>query len=252
MSAIHLKINGAVAELLIDNPDKLNALTITMLESLEAHCNSIEKDNCVRVVLLRAEGDRAFCVGADINAWGNLPPFEFARQWVRNGHRAFDRLAQLPQPTIAVISGPAFGGGLELATACDLRIMTPEANLALPETGVGIVPGWSGTQRLCRHLPPAVMNEMLFAGRQLTAERAFDLGFINEVSATPYKAALKMADEITSKSSDAIEVSKYLMRTGMGEGADSAVEAMAGGMMAASDDKTEGVASFREKRKPNF
>ena len=95
-------------------------------------------------MLVTAEGDRAFCTGADINGWGDLTPAEFARHWVRDGHRIFDRLARLRKPTVAVLKGHAFGGGLELAAACDIRVMAPAATLALPEAGVGIVPGWSG------------------------------------------------------------------------------------------------------------
>ncbi len=141
MSAVHLLMDGPVAELRLDNPAKLNALTFEMLEQLERHCAAIEADDALAVVLLSAVGERAFCVGADINAWSKLPPRDFARFWVREGHRIIDRLARLSKPTIAVINGPAFGGGLELAIACDLRVMAPDATLAMPEAGVGIVPG---------------------------------------------------------------------------------------------------------------
>ena len=111
---------------------------------------------------------------------------------VREGHRIFDRLARLCQPTIAVITGPAFGGGLELAAACDIRIMVPEASLAMPEAGVGIVPGWSGTQRLRRLLPEPIIKEMALFGRRLSAERAYQLGFVAEVSKDPMGVAKGM------------------------------------------------------------
>ena len=152
MSDVHLIRQGALAELRLDNPAKMNALDVPMLAALDAHLDAIERDTTVRCVLLTAEAARAFCTGADINGWGDLSPAEFARHWVRGGHRIFDRLARLSKPTIAVLSGHAFGGGLELAAACDLRVMATGASLALPEAGVGIVPGWSGTQRLMRLL----------------------------------------------------------------------------------------------------
>jgi enoyl-CoA hydratase/carnithine racemase len=252
MSAVHLNINGPVAELVLDNPGKLNALTLPMLAELETHCAQIENNDKLRVVLLRAEGDRAFCVGADINAWADLSPFNFARHWVRNGHRVFDRLAQLAQPTIAVISGPAYGGGLELVATCDLRVMAPNATLALPETGIGVVPGWSGTQRLTRQLPASVVKEMALLGKHLSAERAYEIGFVNALAEDPGAAAQAMAEEITLKSSQATEVTKFMLQAALGEATDAAVEALGGGLIAGTDDKAEGVASFLEKRKPDF
>ena len=252
MSAVHLNINGPVAELVLDNPGKLNALTLPMLEALETHCGQIENNGEVRVVLLRAEGDRAFCVGADINAWADLSPFDFARHWVRNGHRIFARLAQLAQPTIAVISGPAYGGGLELVATCDLRVMAPNATLALPETGIGIVPGWSGTQRLARQLPQAIIKEMALMGKHLSAERAYNLGFVNAIAEDSRAAARVMAEEIALKSSHATEITKFMIQAALGEATDSTLEALGGGLIAGTDDKAEGVASFLEKRKPDF
>ncbi|GAB1478752.1 hypothetical protein MASR2M74_13040 [Paracoccaceae bacterium] len=172
MSAVHLTVSGGMAELRLDNPAKLNALTLAMLGDLARHLDALERDSSLRGVILCATGEKAFCTGADINAWGDLSPADFARDWVRGGHRLFDRLARLQVPTIAVLQGHCFGGGLELAAACDLRVMAPAATLALPETGVGIVPGWSGTQRLRRLMPEAVVKEMALFGRRLTAERA--------------------------------------------------------------------------------
>ena len=157
---VHLIRHGDLAELRLDNPAKLNALTVAMLEALAAHLDTLEREGA-RGLLLTATGNRAFCTGADINAWAGLSPAEFARTWVRGGHRIFDRLARLACPSIAVLQGHAFGGGLELAAACDIRVMAPGATLALPETGVGIVPGWSGTQRLTRLLPEPVVKEIL-------------------------------------------------------------------------------------------
>ncbi|MCU0855445.1 MAG: aldehyde dehydrogenase family protein, partial [Rhodobacteraceae bacterium] len=153
MSRVHLGINGRIAEIRIDNPAKLNAFTVEMLTQLAGHLDTIERSGDIACVLVTAAEAKAFCAGADINGWGDLTPAEFARFWVRGGHRIFDRLARLAQPTIAVLHAHAFGGGLELAAACDLRVMAPKATLALPEAQVGIVPGWSGSQRLARLLP---------------------------------------------------------------------------------------------------
>jgi len=119
-----------------------------MLDQLAAHCGAVDRNPDLRVVLNTAADARAFCTRADIAAWGDLPTATFARAWLRDGQRIFDRLARLSKPTIAVLQGHAFGGGLELAAACDIRVMARDAMLVPPEAGVGIVPGWSGTQRL--------------------------------------------------------------------------------------------------------
>lgn len=252
MSAVRLDRDGPVAEIRLDNPGKLNALTIAMIEALEAHCAALDADPSVRAVLVTAAGDRAFCVGADIREWSALGPRAFARDWIRRGHRAFDRLARLPVPTIAVLHGPAFGGGLELAAACDLRVMAPGATLALPETGVGIVPGWSGTQRLARQLPEAVVKEMALTGRRLTAGRALALGFVNAVADDPLAEARAMAAEIARTAPEAAEVAKWMLAAALGEDAPASVEALGGAVMAASPAKAEGVAAFLEKRAPDF
>lgn len=252
MSAVHLDIRGAVAEVRIDNPAKLNALTMSMVEAIGSHCDAIEAAIDVRVVLLTAEGDRAFCVGADIREWSGLDARSFARDWVRKGHRIFDRVARLPAPVIGVLTGHAFGGGLELAACCDLRVAAPGATIALPETGVGIVPGWSGSQRLAGQLPPAVLKEMALTGARLSAERAWQVGFLNAVSDDPRAAALEIAERIIAAAPQATETVKWMIAAAIGEDAGSAVEAIAGAAMAVSPEKTEGVAAFLDKRAPEF
>jgi enoyl-CoA hydratase len=252
MSAVRLMIDGPIAEISLDNPRKLNSLTVDMLAQIATHCEAIEASPALRVVLLTAVGERAFCTGADITAWGDLAPADFARHWVRHGHRVFDRLARLVIPTIAVLHGHALGGGLELAAACDIRVMAPNATLGLPETGVGIVPGWSGTQRMARLLPEPVLKEMALFGRRLSADRALALGFVAEVADDPFEAALAIADGLAGTSARATEVVKYLLHAGAGEDAASMIEALGAGMIAASADKAEGVAAFRAKRKPEF
>ena len=115
MTGVRLHIADGIAELRLDNPAKLNCFTVDMLGQLASHLEVIEGRPEVHAVVVTGEGDRAFCSGADINAWGGLSPAEFARAWVRGGHRLFDRLARLSKPTVAALNGRAFGGGLELA-----------------------------------------------------------------------------------------------------------------------------------------
>jgi len=252
MSAIHLIRHGKVAELRLDNPAKMNAFTTSMLADLAAHLEIIESDPDLAAVMVTATGDRAFCTGADINDWGDIGPAEFARHWVRDGHRIFDRLARLSKPTIAVLNGHAFGGGMELAAACDLRVMAPGASLALPEAGVGIVPGWSGTQRLLRLLPEPMVKEMALFGHRIKADRALACGFVASVDANPRAVAEAMLERAITLSPRAVEISKSMIHAAVGEDRAAMIEALGSAAIAATDDRTEGVAAFREKRKPEF
>ena len=252
MSQVSLKITDGTALLRLENAAKMNAFTLPMLDDLEGHLKAIERDNTIRAVIVTGEGDRAFCTGADINAWGGLTPADFARHWVRDGHRIFDRLANLSKPTIAALNGHAFGGGLELAAACDLRVMTPRATIALPEARVGIVPGWSGTQRLARLMPEPALKEMALFGRRIGAERAVSLGFAAAVADDALALAHQIAAEAAALSPRATEIAKSMIHAAAGEAPAAAIEALGSAAIAATDDRAEGVAAFQQKRKPDF
>ena len=171
---------------------------------------------------------------------------------MRGGHRIFDRLARLCKPTIAVLNGHAFGGGLELASACDIRVIHPKARIALPEAGVGITPGWSGTQRLQRLLPEPVIKEMALFGRQIDASRAAQLGFVADISDDPMAAAIEIASKVSTLSRRAVEITKNMIHAGAGEDAGALIEALGSGAIAPTDDKREGVTAFQDKRSPKF
>ena len=151
-----------------------------------------------------------------------------------------------------MIHAHAFGGGLELAASCDIRVMAPCATLALPEAQLGIVPGWSGTQRLARLLPEPVLKDMALFGRRIDAMRAHGLGFVAEIVEDPLSVAVAIADGVAKSSPRAVEVAKYLIHAAVGEDRSAMIEALGGGMIAASADKAEGVAAFAAKRKPEF
>lgn len=252
MSSVHLKINGRVAELHLDNPSKLNAFSVDMLSQLAGHLETIERNPSIVCVLVTAAEGRAFCSGADIEGWGDLAPAEFARHWVRGGHRIFDRLARLARPTIAVVHAHAFGGGLELAAACDLRVMAPKATIALPEAGIGIVPGWSGTQRLSRLLPEPVLKEMALFGQRISADRCHACGFAAAVSDDPRAAADLLVSRVLGLSPRAVEINKAMIHAARAEDAAAMIEALGSAAICASDDRAEGVAAFRQKRKAEF
>ncbi len=252
MSAVHLNIDGPIARITLDNPAKLNALTVEMLQQLEEACATLERSPHARAVILTGEGNRAFCAGADITGWGDLTPTDFARNWVREGHRIYDRFVRLSKPTIAVIHAHAFGGGLELAACADIRVMAPNATLALPEAQVGIVPGWGGNTRLLRLLSEPVVKEMALFGRRLNADRALALGFVSDVSDTPLATAQAIAEQAMAASPRAHEVAKYQIHAAVGEDRAAMIEALGGGMIGATGDRAEGVAAFKEKRQPDF
>ncbi len=252
MKNISRRIAEHVSIVCLDKPEKLNVLDMGMLETLAHYCEEVEKIGDIRSLILCGRGDKAFCAGADIKSWGNMSPLGFAQDWLRAGHRCIDRLARLSKPTIAAMNGLALGGGLELAAACDLRVMAPHTEIGLPEARVGIVPGWSGTQRLARFLPESVIKEMALFGRRISAERAFDLGFAAMVTDQPVEAAQRMSAELVHLSGRAIETAKAMIHAGRGEDVAASIDMLAGHAMFTSPDIKEGVQAFQEKRLAKF
>ena len=246
--------DGALARITLDRPDKLNALTPAMLAGLRDAADRVERDDGIRVAVLSATGERAFCVGADIEAWAGADALRIWRHWVRDGHAVFDRMARLRPPLIAAIEGLALGGGLELAATADLRIAGADAAFGLPEADIGVVPGWSGTQRLVRTTGSAPVKLMALAGERLDAHAAERAGVVHRVvpAGTALDAALVMAARIAARAPVAVQLTKQLINAAEGEDTAATLEALASGVAAGTQDIREGVASFREKRPPAF
>ncbi|HTO47748.1 MAG TPA: enoyl-CoA hydratase/isomerase family protein [Burkholderiales bacterium] len=255
MSAnLSVTLDGPVATITLDRAEKLNALTMAMLDALETACGTIDRDESVRAVIVASTSDKAFCAGADILEWSPLGGIGMWQRWIRDGHRAFDRLARLRQPTIAAISGIAYGGGLELALACDLRIAAEGARFAFPEVTIGAVPGWAGSQRLPRVIGTGRAKQMILAGEPIDAATAANWGLVNEVVAADRLArrALELARRIAENAPTAVQASKQLVDAGSGEGRSTTLESLAAGLAASTDDAREGIAAFRAKRKPDY
>ena len=238
-----------IATLTVDRPAKLNAIGPDMLAELGRHLAEIDGDPDIRAVIITGSGGRAFSVGADVNAWAALEPLDMWRGWVRDGHRVLQRLAHLRQPTIAAINGYAFGGGLELALAADIRIAADVATFALPETKIGTLPGWAGTKRLPEAIGTGRAKQMIFSGSRIDAATAERWGLVNEVVAlaTLMDRCRALASEIATNAPISVQLAKAVIN-----GDEAAPEALAGALAAGTEDGREGIAAFRQKRPPRF
>ena len=246
---VQVMYEDGVATLTLDRPSKLNAIGPDMLADLERLLAEIDVDRNVRAVIVTGSGDRAFSVGADVNAWTALDPLDMWRSWIREGHRVLQRLAHLRQPTIAAINGYAFGGGLELALAADIRIAADSATFALPETKIGTLPGWAGTTRLPEVIGAARAKQMIFSGCRIDAVTAERWGLANEVVSpgTLTERCRALASEIAANAPVSVQLAKAAINRDA-----SAPEAFAGALAAGTEDGREGVAAFQEKRPPRF
>jgi len=239
-----------MARVTLDRPEKLNALDPEMLTALEDAVTQAENSRQVRVIVLAAAGEKAFCVGADILAWTALSPLEMWSEWVRRGHRIFERLEHARQPVVCAIQGFAYGGGLEVALACDLRIATDSARFAMPEVKLGTIPGWGGTDRLPRLIGSARAKQMIFTGEPIAADVAERWGLVNEVvpAASLSDRVTELAEKIATNAPIAVQTAKQLITSR----ASATLESLAGAVNAFSDDAKEGLAAYREKRPPKF
>ena len=250
---VRVEIEGAVTVLTVARPDKLNAFDLDMLRALDAACDAVETNAAVRAAIITGEG-KAFSAGGDIKAWGGMRPEEFGHQWVRFGHRVFERLATLRVPVIAALNGHALGGGLELAACADIRIAETQIRIGLPETGLGMVPGWSGTQRLVRRFGAQIVRRMVLGGEMFSAEEGRANGLVDHVvePGSALAEAKAYASRIATRGPAAGEISKLMIAVANGEDNGAGVEALGSILVAKTGDLREGVAAFTEKRPATF
>lgn len=253
---VTIEQHGAIARITLNRPEKLNALNPEMLDLLEGATREIGRNAECRVVLLSGAGDRAFCAGADINAWAELPPLEMWRTWTRRGHEVFGMLERLPQALLVLIDGIAYGGGLELALAGDLILATGSSRFAFPEVRIAAVPGWGGTIRLAERIGLARAKEMILTGDPVEAAPAAQWGLVNRLYPDRVElesAAVELAERIAANAPVAVTAAKQLLRMHQHDRATgAAMESLAGGLTAMTDDGAEGIRSFREKRPPRY
>ena len=251
---VTLAIDGPIATVTLNRADKLNSLTPDMIDALAEHATRIDADTALRCVILTAAGEKAFCVGADINAWSALTPLDMWRRWTKRGHQVFDQWARLRLPVIAAINGYALGGGLELAAVADIRVADRRASFGLPEAGIATCPGWSGTQRLTGLIGPSRVKYMALTGRRIGADEAWRVGLVQELAdpGTSLVAAQAVAADITRLAPVSVQLTKQLVDGATGAGLAAALEGMAGALAATTQDAAEGLSSFREKRAANY
>ncbi|OLZ40367.1 enoyl-CoA hydratase [Natrinema saccharevitans] len=250
---VDLEWDGAVATLTVDRPDALNALNV---ETLTAMGEAIEDaaDEGARALVLTGAGD-AFIAGADIKYMRDLDP-EAAQEWGELGHDVADALEAFPAPTIAAVNGYAFGGGCEMALACDLRVAGESALIGNTEIDLGIIPGWGATQRLPRLVGDETARRMIFLGERLDAESAAEAGLFGEVVADDELETVvgELADRLAAKPAFAMRTAKAALNQGYEGSQESGLtyEKRAFASLFGTPDQREGMAAFVEDRQPDF
>ncbi len=251
---IRYEKEGKIGIVTINRPKALNALNGAVVSDLEALISEVEKDAELGVLILTGEG-RSFVAGADIGEQRDYN-LDQARAWSKRGSALFRRIEKLEIPTIAAVNGFALGGGCELAMSCDIILASEKAKFGQPEVGLGITPGFSGTQRLPRRVGIAKAKELTFSGKMISADEAKEIGLANAVYAPEelLNAAKEMANSFLKNSPVAVKYAKVCIDRGMQLDIDSAI-ALENEMFAlcyASPDQKEGMTAFLEKRPAVF
>ena len=247
--------HGHVALLTLNRPEAMNACDRALLAALRESLDALRFDPEVRAIVVTGAGEKAFCAGADLKERAGMTPLEVKR-FIVTIRDTFSMLETMGKPVIAAINGVALGGGTELALACDIRIASERATLGLTETGLGIIPGAGGTQRLPRLVGKGKAKELIFTARRVDAAEAREIGLVEQVvpAEALREAALAMGARIAENGPLAVEQAKYAINAGME--ADLAtglmLESRCYDVIIPTQDRLEGLAAFREKRKPCY
>ena len=254
MEFVKYEVQGAVAVVTIDRPKALNALNPDVLAELKATFEAIDQ-NTVRCVVLTGAGDKSFVAGADIGSMSTMTKAE-GEAFGKLGNDIFRMIETFPLPVIAAINGFALGGGNELAMSCDIRICSDNAVFGQPEVGLGITPGFGGTQRLARLVSPGMAKQMVYAALNIDAQEALRIGLVNAVypQAELMEAALKLATKISRNAPIAVRNCKKAMNEGLQVDMDQAIviEEKLFGDCFETHDQVEGMACFLSREKPRL
>ncbi|MSN26756.1 MAG: enoyl-CoA hydratase/isomerase family protein [Geobacter sp.] len=252
---LQIENSEGVSTLTINRREALNSLNSAVLAELECALYGLDLDAAVKVVVITGAGEKAFVAGADIKEMSEMSAFE-GHAFARVGQRVMLFIEKMKKPVIAAVNGFALGGGLELALACDFIYASEKAKLGFPEVGLGIMPGFGGTQKLARLIGPNRANELVFSGRMITAEKAHAWGIVNDLFPPEelLAKAVETAREIASKGTLGVAYAKDAIANGLNMTREDGFryEASLFGVLFATEDQREGMGAFLEKRKADF
>lgn len=252
---IILQTEDDITILTINRPKALNALNGESLAELDSAIKEVKANPAIKVLIVTGMGEKAFVAGADIGFMLPLSPAE-ARYFSAYGESIMRQFELMEKPVIAAVNGYALGGGCELAMACDIRLASENATFGLPEVGLGIIPGFGGTQRLARLIGEGRAKELTFTAASIDAQEAYRLGLVNHVYPQDQLLgeAKALAKKIATKAPLAVGYAKSAINKGLQVDLDTAmtIESDIFGLCCATGDKTEGMNAFLEKRKPKF
>lgn len=255
MENIIFEKKGAVGIITINRPKALNALNSQTLSELNEVIDAVEKDNEIYAVVLSGAGEKAFVAGADISEMKAMNVME-GRNFSILGNKVFRRMETLSKPVIAAVNGFALGGGCELSMCCDIRIASLKAKFGQPEVGLGITPGFGGTQRLARLVGMGMAKELVYTGKIIDANEALRIGLVNRVTDTEklMEEAVALAETIALQAPIAVKLSKEAINRGIQCDMDTALmyEAEVFGQCFSTEDQKEGMSAFMERREKNF
>jgi len=254
-SVLLVKEKNGVVTLTLNRPEVMNSLNFPLLHALRDQIESLRFKPNIRVVIITAAGEKAFCAGADLKERATLAPDQ-VREYIFTIRDLFTSIEQLNKAVIAAINGIALGGGTELALASDIRIASLNASMGLTETRLAIIPGAGGTQRLPRLVGRGKAKELIFTGQRIGAQEALNIGLVNKICEPKDLLAecKKMADMICEAGPIAIEQAKYAINHGLETDIHTglAIESNAYWVCIPTEDRLEGLAAFKEKRKPVY
>jgi enoyl-CoA hydratase len=252
---IYKKEEG-IARLIVNRQEKMNALNYKTRVEMDKALEDVKTDSSVKVLIISGAGKKSFIAGADLNELALLTPLKFEEFASTVGQRFFSKFEEIDKPVIAMIDGLCFGGGLEVALACDIRLASDSSKFGQPEINVGIIPGGGGTQRLSRLIGVGKAKELIFTGTIIDAKEAYRIGLINQIvpSEQLEEFVTSMAEKIVEKSPLAIKWAKKSINnsTETTLNAGLAYEVLVESLLFSSKDKEEGIKAFFEKRKPEF
>lgn len=282
MKYVLLEPMGEIAIIKINRPDALNSMNLDVIWELSKTIDIVGADESIKAVIITGSGERSFCAGADIAYMVNINPVE-AEKYASSAQSVLNKIEKLEKPVIAAVNGFALGGGCELALVCDIRIASSNAKIGQPEVTIGIPPGWGGTQRLLRIVGPSKAKELIFTGKMISAEEAYEIGLINLLVKLTHEdtipdevpqddvvkvkerekeiakvlntkllnQAISLTKEITKNSYNAIKASKLLINKGMDMDIDSGLrmEIYAWALCFAHEDRQKLMSAFLNKSK---